>query len=132
MDPEYAGDLEAVAKKRVVWIVESDITRRVIEDLWKRGKQENLYEVNRLDFPDAEDLENNFTGLVPTLYSHHNWSIPRWKGFIVHGVNLTEEVISRLEQYGATYERGIDPEDETAFRVHVHEDPDYDTVWNST
>lgn len=131
MDPDYAGDLEGLAKRRIVWVVESDNTKVIIEELRQKGGSEDLYEVNRLDFPDPEDRENNFAGLVPTLYSHHNWSIPRWSGFIVHGVNLTEEVISRLQQYGATYEGGVDPDDDTVFRVHVNKDPNYDTAWSS-
>jgi hypothetical protein len=94
VDPEYRGDLKALAETRLVWIVDTPHNRPAIDACWAIGKQANLCEVNRYTEPDA-DREENLINIIISMDTHY-----RYFGFVVHGAIPSPSLVRRMAEWG--------------------------------
>jgi hypothetical protein len=96
LDPNYAGDLSAIAAWRPVWIIETDATRPAIDYSLITGAAANLCEVNRCPLPNPDDREGNLLLILGMLDDHYY----PYAGFFSYGLKATPLLKSILENEG--------------------------------
>jgi hypothetical protein len=95
VEPEFKGDLLALATKRRVWIVETPQNRPQIDASWRVGEHLNLFEVSRCGVENPNDREGNLLTILGALDDH--------KGaydLIVHGLEPSDSLEQIMEAEG--------------------------------
>jgi hypothetical protein len=94
VEPDYRGNLQELAKTRVVWIVDTPQNRPAIDAIWEVGAHANLCEVNRYTVPDLDpnDRDGNLINIVISLDTHYY----PYPGFVVHGAVPSVALIRAL------------------------------------
>jgi hypothetical protein len=95
VEPDYRGDLQALAKTRVVWIVDTPQNRSAIDASWEIGAEANLCEINRFTEP-KPDCEENLIDIVGMLDTHYH----PFPSFIVHGAPPSASLPEALANWG--------------------------------
>lgn len=85
VEPDFRGDLAALASSHPVWIVDTPSNRPHIDAVWAIGADMNLFEVSRYtDQGTGKRLENllDILGCLDDHHPHHD--------IVVHGIAPTE------------------------------------------
>ena len=85
VEPEFRGNLTALASSHPVWIVDTPLNRPLIDEVWAIGADMNLFEVSRYPDPETDKrLENllDILGYLDDHYAHYD--------IVVHGIAPTE------------------------------------------
>jgi hypothetical protein len=96
VDPNFSGDLTAMAIERPVWIVETEQTQPGIDASLAVGASRDLYSVNRCPFLYPSEREHNLFEILGELDEHYG----PYKGVIVHGLPADLMLRSKLEEGG--------------------------------
>ena len=94
VDPDFQGDIRALASVRPVWIVDSPHNGPAIDAVWIDGSQRNLFEVSRCRYGDADKRVENLLDILGCLDDHHPHH-----NIVVHGVHA-DDVRAQLEAEG--------------------------------
>jgi hypothetical protein len=97
VEPNFRGDLVALASVRPVWIVDTPLNRPRIDAIWSVGANANLYEVNRYRYQcdelGSDDRAKNFGDILNCLDDHyHRYDL------VVHGIPALELGAALLEE----------------------------------
>jgi len=87
VEPDFRGDLAALASSRPVWIVDTPLNRPQIDAVWAIGADRNLFEVSRCRYADqgTDKRLENMLDILGCLDDHHPCH-----DIIVHGIAPTE------------------------------------------
>jgi hypothetical protein len=87
VEPDFSGDLTALASSRPVWIVDTPLNGPQIDAVWAVGADMNLFEVSRCRYADrgTDTRLENLVDILGCLDDHH----PR-HDIVVHGIAPAE------------------------------------------
>jgi len=85
VEPDFCGDLAALAASRPVWIVDTQPNRPRIDAIWAVGADMNFCEVSRYDGRGADNRVENLLEILGCLDDHHPHH-----DIVVHGIQPTE------------------------------------------
>lgn len=93
VDPDFTGDLFALASARPVWIVDSQRNAPRIDAVWELGPERDLFEVSRFSSGDSPRIQNliEILGCLDDHHPHHN--------IVVHGLSAAD-VCAEIEAEG--------------------------------
>lgn len=94
VDPNFDGDLVALAAERPVWIVNSPQNARRIDGVRAMGPDQNLFEVTRCQYDDTSKRLENFLDILGCLDDHHPHH-----NIVVHGLDA-RDVRAEIEGEG--------------------------------
>ena len=84
VDPDFEGDIAALASARPIWIVDSPRNGPRIDFVWATGAKQNLFEVNRCAYEDPNNRIENLLDILGCLDDHH----PHHH-IVVHGLDAS-------------------------------------------
>ncbi len=124
VDPNFPGNLLEMAKKRIVYIVDTPHNHEAINACWQVGAMMGLYEVNRMSGSELNDLEGNLLSTLQVVETHYY----PYPGFVAHGLKKSESLVRSLA------ERGISITEETTdgFVATVADDAPVPGIWALT
>jgi hypothetical protein len=94
VDPDFGGDIAALASVRPVWIVDSPRNRPRIDAAWGGAPQRVLFEVSRCHYEEADQRVGNLLDIVGCLDDHHPHH-----NIVVHGLDAAD-VRAQMEAEG--------------------------------
>jgi hypothetical protein len=94
VDPDFQGDIAALASIRPVWIIDSPHNGPAIDAVWAYGPERNLFEVSRCPYANTEERVENLLDILGCLDDHHPHH-----NVVVHGVHA-DHVRAQLESEG--------------------------------
>jgi hypothetical protein len=96
VDPDFRGDLVALARVHPVWIVDSEQNHPIIDAVWKVGANLGLFEVSRCG--GAINPANKVASLLEILgvLDDHHASY----SFIAHGLEPDESLVQLMAAEG--------------------------------
>jgi hypothetical protein len=100
VDPDFPGDVIALAARRPVWIVESEHNRPIIDAAWQLGRETAMFEVSRCVLKDPKERESNLFEILGSLDDH----LGRYD-FVAHGLEASAPLRERLEKEGFRIDR---------------------------
>ena len=124
VDPHFQGDLVMIARAHPVWIIDSDHNIPITERARATDRSEDRYEICRMS-PSKQSPEQDLIDHMPTVYSHFNWSNPRYEYVVVQGTPVTDAIKIQLEE---TYGFTIVESHSDGFTARVHPDPNFNTM----
>ena len=71
VDPDFGGDIIALASLRPVWIVDTAENRPRIDASWRAGQQTELFEVSRCRVEEPADREGSMLEILGALDDHY-------------------------------------------------------------
>jgi hypothetical protein len=103
VEPDFHGDILALASKRCVWIVDTPGNRLTIDTAWRTGEDLNLCEVSRCNVENPNSRQENLIMIMGMLDDHY----PSYE-MIVHGLEPGELLTRMLKE-----EEGFDVSEPT-------------------
>jgi len=103
VEPDFHGDILALASKRSVWIVDTPGNRLMIDTAWRTGEDLNLCEVSRCNVENPNSRQENLIMIMGVLDDHY----PSYE-MIVHGLEPGELLTRMLKE-----EEGFDVSEPT-------------------
>ena len=103
VDPDFRGDLLAIAAKHPVWIVKTPENALRIEAAWRAMDCISLYDVNHYEPPNPNDREDSLVCTLDNLDTHHaNPADPAngYDGIIVTGLRPNALLREKLAALG--------------------------------
>ena len=123
VERRFDGALISIARVHPVWIVESDFNKPRIDMAREHIRAEDLFEISSF-VPSGLGLEQEVIDVMPNVYTHYNWSSPRYEWIWVRGTGLTDEIRAEMEEYGFT----VDVSRSDGFVLKVHPDRDFNVM----
>lgn len=100
VDPDFRGDLLALARERPVWIVETVQNWGRISAVWQLGGDANLCEVSKFTAGDL-DRENSLISILDDVDLHHGYTRDgSYDGLVIHGLLPSERMQRVLGRLG--------------------------------
>ena len=96
VDPDFRGDLFALAGIHPIWVVNSDANRPRIDRIWFNERDLGLFEVNRRPVRSPEDALGNLLSILGDLDEQYG----PYRGLIVHGLVAAQDVKDLLAEQG--------------------------------
>jgi hypothetical protein len=124
VEPDFSGSLVDLARKRVVYIVDTPQNKKAIDDCWAVGAELDLCEVNRSKKSDPDDRDGNLMKILQLVDTHYY----PYPGFVVHGTSASPSLVQSLA------EKGISIAEVTAdgFVASIAEDAPKSGLWALT
>ncbi len=102
VDPSFKGDLQKLAERRIVYIVDTKQNEPAISVSWKVGAELDLCEINRIPVSDPDDRDGNLMDILVTVDTHYY----PYPGFVVHGATLGPSLVDALAAKGISAVEG--------------------------
>jgi hypothetical protein len=102
VDPNYGSQLDRIAVRHPVWIVDTLMNRDAVEKQWADGRDVTTFKVESPD-----DRLQNFLGVVDVVDLHHGASsqAPPYRSLLIIGVR-EHDLAERLSEAGFVNGRG--------------------------
>jgi hypothetical protein len=101
LDPNFQGDLVALAAAHPIWIVATPQNLPRIERAWNSASELDLCIINKFDADDPNDREDSLVGVLDAIEDHHgrNAAGGGYNGLVVYGITpdaLFREKLTKL------------------------------------
>jgi hypothetical protein len=101
VDPDYRGDLIAVASRHPVWIVASPENQPRILAAWETEDHGHLHEINQYETPDPNDRLQSLVGTLDEIDNEHGYTaLGSYDGLVVNGLEATNVLKEKLARLG--------------------------------
>lgn len=97
VDPQFEGELFAMAQVRPIWIVNSGHNKEKIDAVWQLYSGLTFYEVNRYPYVEPYDSEEMLFDTLGVLDDHE---YVKWRRLVVHGLQPAPSFHERLAAEG--------------------------------
>jgi hypothetical protein len=94
VEPDFRGNLAALASSLPVWIVDTPLNHPRIDAVWAVGAQQGLFEVSAMTIQEPENRIENLLEILGCLDDHHHHC-----GIVVHGI-MPAGILGVLQEEG--------------------------------